>query len=83
MLFRLRLACSRSRLYNCSAVGRCPRSVRLLHRQQPNESAEKVFRPRSKAFHATVLCNRGTTTATASFGSKLWNRIGCVRYRTD
>jgi len=45
--------------------------------------AEKLFRSRSKAFHATALCNRGTTTATASFGSKLWQRLGCVRYRTN
>ena len=49
----------------------------------PNELAEKLFRPRPKAFHATVLCNRGTTTATAGFGSKLWKRFGCVRYRTN
>src|SRR5262245_51866158 len=35
----------------------------------------KAIPPATKAFHATVLCNRGTTTATAGFGSKLWKRF--------
>jgi hypothetical protein len=69
MLFRLRLACSRSRLYNRSAVGRLP-EIGAAASEATAELAEKPYRSRVEGFDATALCNRGTITHHRKFGSK-------------